>query len=115
MMGFSSPIYLAILVILITEAAKVREHLWAGVTHEHWAKRPIWPRLPASDAFHVASALSHYPIVIALLWSTEAAPVHYIAVAATSQLIWWQAKVANGSDWPNKFLQVCNWLREIRK
>jgi hypothetical protein len=26
-------IYLAILVILITEAAKVREHLWAGVDH----------------------------------------------------------------------------------
>jgi hypothetical protein len=55
-------IYLVILVVLITEAAKVREHLWAGVTHEHWAKRPIWPRLPASDAFHVASAMSHYPI-----------------------------------------------------
>ena len=33
-------IYLAVCVILITEAAKVREHLWAGVTHEHWAKRP---------------------------------------------------------------------------
>jgi hypothetical protein len=55
-------IYLAVLVVLITEAAKVREHLWAGVDHTHWAKRPIWPRLPASDAFHVASALSHYPI-----------------------------------------------------
>jgi hypothetical protein len=95
----------AILVVLITEAAKVREHLWAGVTHEHWAKRPIWPRLPASDAFHVASALSHYPIVVALLWASDAAWWVYMVVAGASQIIWWQAKSSNGREWPNKFEQ----------
>jgi hypothetical protein len=104
-------IYLAILVILITEAAKVREHLWAGVTHEHWAKRPIWPRLPASDAFHVASALSHYPIILALLWATESPWWVYIIVAILSQVIWWQAKVIKGRDWPNKLEQLYNWGR----
>jgi hypothetical protein len=107
-------IYLAILVVLITEAAKVREHLWAGVTHEHWAKRPIWPRLPASDAFHVASAMSHYPIILALLWATESPWWAYIIVAILSQAIWWQAKSSEGRDWPNKGEQLWNWISRFK-
>jgi hypothetical protein len=103
-------IYLAVLVVLITEAAKVREHLWAGVDHTHWAKRPIWPRLPASDAFHVASALSHYPIILALLWATESPWWAYIIVAILSQAIWWQAKSSEGRNWPNKGEQLWNWI-----
>jgi hypothetical protein len=106
MMSLLDPIYVAILVVLITEAAKVREHLWAGVTHEHWAKKPVVKRIPASDAFHVASALSHYPIVIALLWASEALLWHYMVVAILSQLLWWQAKRSNGRNWPNKFEQL---------
>lgn len=101
---------LAILVVLVTEAAKVREHLWAGVDHTHWAKRPIWPRLPASDAFHLASALSHYPIVIALLWASNAAWWHYAIVAILGQFIWWQAKASNGREWPNKFKQLLHFI-----
>ena len=108
-MSLLDPIYVAILVVLITEAAKVREHLWAGVTHEHWAKRPIVSSVPASDAFHLASALSHYPIVLALLWMSGAIWWHYIGVAVLSQLLWYQAKRSEGRDWPNKFKQLWNW------
>ena len=111
MMSLLDPIYVAILVVLITEAAKVREHLWAGVTHEHWAKKPVVKRIPASDAFHVASALSHYPIVIALLYATGAMWWQYVVVAILSQLIWFQAKRANQRDWPNKVEQLYNFLR----
>jgi len=106
-------IYLAILIILITEAAKVREHLWAGVTHEHWAKRPLKRSIPASDAFHLASALSHYPIVIALLWASDAAWWHYGLVAILGQLVWWQAKASNGRNWPNKVEQLTHYFRGI--
>lgn len=104
---------IAIIVILVTEAAKVREHLWAGVTHEHWAKTPAIEGLPASDAFHVASALSHYPIAIALLLTTQAHWVYYIIIAIISQGIWWQAKASNGRDWPNKFEQLRFFIRDL--
>ena len=110
MMSLLDPIYVAILVVLITEAAKVREHLWAGVTHEHWAKAPAVEGFPASDAFHVASALSHYPIVIALLYATGAMWWQYVVVAILSQLIWFQAKTSNGRDWPNKFKQALHFF-----
>lgn len=99
-------IWAAILVVLVTEAAKVREHLWASRNHTHWAKRPLVSRIPASDAFHVASALSHYPIILALLWASEAAWWHYVVVAGASQLLWWQAKHQEGRAWPNKFTQI---------
>lgn len=92
----------------------MREHLWAGVTHDHWAKRPLIASIPASDAFHVASALSHYPIILALLWASEAAWWHYMVVAGASQVIWWQAKRANGRDWPNKIEQLTNYINNQR-
>ena len=103
-------IYPAILVILITEAAKVREHLWAGVTHEHWAKTLWISGLAISDPFHLVSFLSHYVIVTFCLWRCKARWYHYLITAILSQLIWWEAKVANGRDWPNKGEQLWNYL-----
>ena len=107
-------IYLAILVVLITEAAKVREHLWAGKDHTHWAKRPVVGRLAISDAFHLASAMSHYPIVLCLLWVSGAAWWHYLIVAILSQILWWQAKSSDGRDWPNKGEQLWNWIKRFK-
>ena len=105
---------LVLLVVLITEAAKVREHLWAGVTHLHWAKRPMVRSLPASDAFHFASALSHYPIIIALLWVTDMPWWAWLIAAVASQGIWYQAKRSEGRNWPNKAEQLWHWINNSR-
>jgi len=106
-------IYLIALVILVTEAAKVREHLWASVTHEHWAKRPLVPSVPASDAFHLASALSHGPIVLCLLWMSGASWWEYLWIMVAAQVLWWQAKMSNGREWPNKFKQIKKGLEKL--
>jgi hypothetical protein len=54
--------------------------------------------------------LSHYPIILALLWATESPWWAYIIVAILSQAIWWQAKSSEGRDWPNKGEQLWNWI-----
>ena len=107
-------IYLVVLTILITEAAKVREHLWVGKDHTHWAKRPIIKAIPASDAFHLASGLSHYPLIVLVLWMIGAQWWIWVITGLLSQLLWWQAKSSDGRDWPNKGEQLWNWISRFK-
>ena len=104
-------IYLVVLTILITEAAKVREHLWASKDHTHWAKRPYIKGLPASDPMHISSGLSHFPIIALALYLVGAAWWIWVITGLLSQLLWWQAKSSDGRDWPNKLEQLHNWIK----
>jgi len=102
---------IALIVVLITQAAKVREHIWAGYDHTHPMRKPVLPTIPASDGFHVASFLSHYPACFMLLYMSEVSYSTWILVALGAQLIWWQAKRSEGKNWPNKIEQLVNFIR----
>jgi len=102
---------IAIAVVVVTQIAKVREHIWAGYDHTHPMKKPILPTIPASDWFHVASFMSHYPACIFILYLSDISASAWIMTAIAGQLIWFQAKRAHGKNWPNKIEQLVNFIR----
>lgn len=105
---------LAVSVILATEAGVVLSHVWAREDHTHFAHRPWVEGLDIANWFHVASALSHWPAVLLILWL--AVPPgrrgrNWLALGACSAGIWWVVKALAGKGhWGMWWMQAAGWI-----
>ena len=94
--------YIILLVVLLTEAAVVGLHVtWASP----WWRRPfLW-----SDRWHVLSALSHWPAVLALLWWAGTPWWGWLLAGGLSSVVWAGVKRAAGKPWPVWWVQAWRW------
>ena len=93
-----------IALILITEFGVVASHVFAASGHAHWAHRPWFRKLHVLNWFHVFSFVSHWPIVLYVLW-----PQHYeiwLCSAIGSWLTWQMVKRWGGKQWPSFWQQL---------
>ena len=98
-------------VLLVAQAAKIREHAWAREDHTHWAHRPWISGLHVLNGFHLASFLSGWPVWCMALWlaisplSAEGAAV-WLGGGMGSMVVWWQGKRATGKEWDFWWVQA---------
>lgn len=94
---------LAVLCILITEAALIASH---ATYANPWWRKPLW----FSDRWHILSFLCHYPIVCFVLW--VAVPrILAVPVAIASWLIWQGVKILAGKEWDPIVVQFWKWMK----
>jgi len=91
---------LAIALIFLTEAAVVSLHAtWT----DPWWRTAFW----ITDRWHILSALTHWPIVLFVLWR-HVRPGRWawrwLSIGAASWILWQVVKVLAGKDWPSVWL-----------
>jgi hypothetical protein len=105
--------FAAFLSILFMEFGVVFIHTFAAAGHEHWTQAPLASFLPPLfNWFHIASALSHWPIgiFVCVLCFGARRWWMWIVTAVSSELVWITVKTWAGKDWPMWWQQIGAWI-----